>query len=70
MSDVERRARESGADEGAVACPHCRKTFVPAPLARPSARHRGYKCPHCRLFVPIERAADAPLSRDDDAPAP
>lgn len=66
MSDVERRATEHD-EEHAVACPHCKKTFVPSPLARPSARHRGYKCPHCRLFVPIERASDAPLSRDADA---
>ena len=69
MGEVERQQRE--AQEGAteVSCPHCRKRFVPAPLARPSARHRGYKCPHCRLFVPIERAADAPLTRDPDAKA-
>jgi len=45
-------------------CPHCHKSFVPDPLARPTARQRGYKCPHCRLFVPVERAEDAPLSGD------
>jgi hypothetical protein len=45
-------------------CPHCHKPFTPNPLARPSARHRGFKCPHCRLFVPVERASDAPLTRD------
>jgi hypothetical protein len=45
-------------------CPHCRKAFVPSPLPRPTARQRGYKCPHCRLFVPLERAADAAISRD------
>ena len=45
-------------------CPHCHKTFVPSPLPRPTTRQRGYKCPHCRLFVPIDRAADAPLTRD------
>jgi len=67
MSDVERRAPEEHGESTPVTCPHCRKTFVPAPLARPSARHRGYKCPHCRLFVPLERAADAPLSRDPGA---
>ena len=42
-----------------VTCPHCHKTFTPNPLARPSARHRGFKCPHCRLFVPVERVPDA-----------
>ena len=41
--------------ELAVTCPHCHKPFTP------SARHRGYKCPHCRLFVPLERT-DAPLA--------
>ena len=45
-------------------CPHCHKTFEPSPLPRPTVRQRGYKCPHCRLFVPIERAADTPISRD------
>ncbi len=45
-----------------VTCPHCHKAFTPDPLARPSARHRGFKCPHCRLFVPLERAPDAPES--------
>jgi hypothetical protein len=48
-------------------CPHCHKTFVPSPLPRPTARQRGYKCPHCRLFVPIERTADAAISRDSVA---
>jgi hypothetical protein len=37
-------------------CPHCRKPFVAELLAQPSARHRGFKCPHCKLFVPRERA--------------
>ena len=47
-----------------VTCPHCHKPFRPTALARPSARSRGSKCPHCRLFVPLERVADEPLSRD------
>ena len=50
-----------------VTCPHCHKAFEPSPLRRPTARHRGYKCPHCRLFVPIERAADTAISRDTSA---
>ncbi len=54
--------------ELAVECPHCHKEFTPAPLPRPSARQRGSKCPHCRLFVPHERvAAEAPLTRDPAA---
>jgi phage FluMu protein Com len=38
-----------------IVCPHCKKTFVGELLAGGS-RHEGFKCPHCRLFVPIERA--------------
>jgi DNA-directed RNA polymerase subunit RPC12/RpoP len=56
---------QATAETDEATCPHCHKTFVPSPLPRPTARQRGYKCPHCRLFVPVERAADAPLSRDD-----
>ena len=29
-------------------------------------RHRGFKCPHCKLFVPESRVEDAPLGRDPD----
>jgi DNA-directed RNA polymerase subunit RPC12/RpoP len=50
-----------------IACPHCRKTFTPRLLAGAAQRHRGYKCPHCKLFVPEGRAEDAPLARDHDA---
>ncbi len=57
-------AEAAGKNVGATSCPHCHKPFTPNPLARPSARHRGFKCPHCRLFVPVERASDAPLTRD------
>ena len=51
------------ADSGApvaheVSCPHCRKPFVGELLAGASARYRGFKCPHCRLFVPLERVED------------
>ena len=56
--------QQSTAETLEVTCPHCHKSFVPKALRRPTARHRGYKCPHCRLFVPIERAADTPLTRD------
>ena len=55
-----------------VECPHCHKSFVAGPIrGGRAARYRGFKCPHCRLFVPLERAADRallePLSRDSDA---
>ncbi len=38
----------------AVVCPHCRKKFEGALLTGGSAR-RGFKCPHCRLFVSYQR---------------
>jgi phage FluMu protein Com len=55
-----------------VECPHCHKSFDAEPMAGGrAARYRGFKCPHCKLFVPLERAADRaliePLSRDTDA---
>jgi len=55
-----------------VECPHCHKTFEAAPMrGGRAARYRGFKCPHCKLFVPLHRAADRdllePLSRDTDA---
>ena len=51
-------------DEQRVSCPHCKKSFLAAIIAGGVERHRGFKCPHCRLFVPESRAEDAPLSRD------
>ena len=41
-----------------VLCPHCKKPFDGELLAEGS-RHEGFKCPHCRLFVPVERAGGA-----------
>ena len=39
-----------------LVCPHCNKAFE-SPLLRGAAeRHRGFKCPHCRLFVAFDRA--------------
>jgi hypothetical protein len=38
-----------------VLCPHCRKSFRKELLTGPAERYRGFKCPHCRLFVPLER---------------
>jgi tRNA(Ile2) C34 agmatinyltransferase TiaS len=38
-------------------CPHCKKTFQ-ADLLAPSSKRAGFKCPHCRLFVPVSRADD------------
>ena len=42
-----------------VVCPHCKKRFPPALISGSSLRYQGFKCPHCRLFVPYERAARA-----------
>jgi DNA-directed RNA polymerase subunit RPC12/RpoP len=39
-----------------VICPHCKKQFRAELLGGKDERHRGFKCPHCRLFVPYERA--------------
>ena len=50
-----------------VVCPHCKKTFVAELIEGSAERYRGFKCPHCKLFVPLERATDAGLSRDTDA---
>ena len=56
-----------------VDCPHCHKTFAAAPIeGGRAARYLGFKCPHCKLFVPFARATDddpveEPLSRDPDA---
>jgi tRNA(Ile2) C34 agmatinyltransferase TiaS len=39
-----------------MTCPHCHKEFTAKPIG--SEGHRGFKCPHCRLFVPEDRAAE------------
>jgi DNA-directed RNA polymerase subunit RPC12/RpoP len=39
-----------------IVCPHCKKTFTAELMAGQTERHRGFKCPHCRLFVPADRA--------------
>ena len=41
-----------------VVCPHCRKRFEAGLLTGASARHQGFKCPHCRLFVSYDRVED------------
>ena len=38
-----------------VVCPHCKKSFR-GELMGDDEQRRGFKCPHCRLFVPYERA--------------
>jgi transposase-like protein len=41
-----------------VVCPHCKKTFKAELIAGHTERHRGFKCPHCKLFVPADRAGN------------
>jgi DNA-directed RNA polymerase subunit RPC12/RpoP len=41
-----------------VVCPHCKKTFTAELIEGSAARYRGFKCPHCKLFVPATRAED------------
>jgi hypothetical protein len=48
---------EAQADGGyEVECPHCHKSFRAAPILGDAARYRGFKCPHCKLFVPLDRS--------------
>jgi len=56
------------ADSFEVECPHCHKTFAAELLEGAAARYRGFKCPHCRLFVPAERA-DATQEEEAEAPS-
>jgi len=42
-----------------VECPHCHKSFRAAPMLGDAARYRGFKCPHCKLFVPLDRSGAA-----------
>ena len=44
-----------------IVCPHCGKTFRGELLGAEDEPKRGFKCPHCRLFVPYERAAQRDL---------
>ena len=39
-----------------VVCPHCKKPFTATLMAGGAERYRGFKCPHCKLFVPARRA--------------
>jgi DNA-directed RNA polymerase subunit RPC12/RpoP len=41
-----------------VECLHCHRRFAAEPISGRAARYRGFKCPHCRLFVPLQRAAE------------
>jgi transposase-like protein len=45
-------------------CPHCGKPFSGELIAGGVERHRGFKCPHCKLFVPESRVDDVPLTSE------
>ena len=55
---------ETGTHE--LVCPHCKKSFTAELIAGQTERHRGFKCPHCKLFVPESRVDDAPLGGGQD----
>jgi len=59
-------AQESGFE---VECPHCHKTFTAEVIEGAAARYRGFKCPHCRLFVPAAHGGDDALPRNPEVPA-
>ena len=50
-----------------VQCPHCSKPFTAEVIPGAAERYRGFKCPHCRLFVPAERAVNGDDAADSDA---
>jgi DNA-directed RNA polymerase subunit RPC12/RpoP len=43
-----------------VECPHCHKRFSAEVIEGSAARYRGFKCPHCRLFVPAAHGESSP----------
>jgi DNA-directed RNA polymerase subunit RPC12/RpoP len=49
----------ASSDQFDVVCPHCKKSFTARLIAGSAERYRGFKCPHCKLFVPHTRA-DSP----------
>jgi DNA-directed RNA polymerase subunit RPC12/RpoP len=49
-------SKSPGSDSYDVVCPHCKKQFRGELIGEEGNPRRGFKCPHCRLFVPYERA--------------
>jgi phage FluMu protein Com len=43
-----------------VECPHCHKSFSAKVIEGAAARYRGFKCPHCKLFVPAAHGEEPP----------
>jgi DNA-directed RNA polymerase subunit RPC12/RpoP len=48
------------AEEFDVVCPHCKKAFRGELIEGDTPANRGFKCPHCRLFAPLERVEQPP----------
>ena len=44
-----------------VVCAHCRKSFR-AEVLSPETAQAGFKCPHCKLFMPLERVEPEPAT--------
>jgi DNA-directed RNA polymerase subunit RPC12/RpoP len=52
-------AQEPHVDQASeIVCPHCKKTFTADLMSGSAERYRGFKCPHCRLFVPAARVGE------------
>jgi len=49
-----------------VSCLHCGNTFEAELIPGAAPRYEGFKCPHCRLFVPYERADEQDLVKPAD----
>lgn len=62
------RADGGDAETYEVSCPHCHKPFEADLMSGAAERYRGFKCPHCKLFVPYERADEQ--DRVEPAPHP
>ena len=58
MPDTDQKA------EFTFECPHCHKRFSGRPVSGTAARYAGFKCPHCRLFVPAAHGEPQGLSSD------
>jgi DNA-directed RNA polymerase subunit RPC12/RpoP len=43
------------AEEYDVVCPHCKKPFRAELIEGATPANRGFKCPNCRLFSPLDR---------------
>jgi hypothetical protein len=57
------------AEQHDVVCPHCKKAFKGELIEGVTPANRGFKCPHCRLFAPMDRV-DPQSPPADAAPLP